>query len=127
MSRRLKNGYRTIATGHVGEVYEHVVVAERALGRPLPAGVEVHHVNEDKTDNRNSNLVICQDKAYHKLLHFRMRILAAGGNPNTDKLCSGCQRFRPHADFNKGAGPYGLQSQCRECQSSYQKHYVRSA
>jgi hypothetical protein len=30
--------------------YEHIVLAERALGKPLPAGAEVHHVNGDKSD-----------------------------------------------------------------------------
>jgi hypothetical protein len=41
--------------------------------RPLPAGVDVHHHNgEIKT------LVICPDRAYHMLLHKRMRRLKKG-------------------------------------------------
>lgn len=53
--------------------YEHIVVAERALGRRLPKGAIVHHVNLDTHDNRPSNLVICPSEAYHRLLHKRMR------------------------------------------------------
>lgn len=53
--------------------YEHIVVAERALGKPLPNGAVVHHVNLDTHDNRPCNLVICPDEAYHRLLHKRMR------------------------------------------------------
>lgn len=50
---------------------EHVLVAEKALGKRLPAGAVVHHVNHNKTDNRPENLVICPDHAYHRLLHVR--------------------------------------------------------
>ena len=53
--------------------YEHIVVAEKALGKPLPKGARVHHVNLDTHDNRRRNLVICPDEAYHQLLHKRMR------------------------------------------------------
>jgi hypothetical protein len=62
----------------LGKKYEHIAVAERALGHALPVGSEVHHVNEDKSDNRGSNLVICPSAKYHALLHMRMRALAAG-------------------------------------------------
>jgi hypothetical protein len=66
----------------------HVQIAAAALGRTLPRGAEVHHVNGDKWDNRHSNLVICQDRAYHALLHRNLRILRAGGDPFRDSHCS---------------------------------------
>lgn len=53
--------------------YEHIVVAERVLGRRLPSGAVVHHVNLDTHDNRPCNLVICPNEAYHRLLHKRLR------------------------------------------------------
>jgi hypothetical protein len=71
--------------------------AEAALGHPLPPGACVHHADGTKRDD--SQLVICQDNAYHRLLHQRMRILRAGGNPNTDWWCSACKQPRSQVDF----------------------------
>ena len=58
-----------------GYVREHIFVAEKILGKPLPPKAVVHHINEDKTDNRPENLVICQDRTYHFLLHRRKKAL----------------------------------------------------
>lgn len=100
-----------------GDVYLHVYVAERALGRLLPDGVEVHHVDGDPTNNRNANLVICQDKAFHKLLHARSRVVRAGGNPNTQKVCGQCDSVKDLGEFNvmRANKSSGRQSACREC------------
>lgn len=74
-----RKGYR-IHTVNGKKKPEHVMVAEKALGKPLPVGAIVHHVDENKGNNRNNNLVICQDNAYHKLLHRRMDAFKASGH-----------------------------------------------
>jgi hypothetical protein len=114
-------GYRRVipADGlYAGQVVgEHVLVAAKALGRELPEGVEVHHVNEVKMDNRNRNLVICQDHAYHELLHARVRIVKAGGNPDTDRVCLICGPL-PTTQFAKGQRSY-----CKPCNAQLVREY----
>jgi len=65
-----------------GNKHEHVAVAERVLGKPLPKGAVVHHANGNKADNRPANLVICPGEAYHQLLHRRQRARDACGHPD---------------------------------------------
>lgn len=83
-----------------GYVLQHILIAEKALGKPLPKGVEVHHMNNNGRDNSNNNLVICPDRAYHMLLHKRMRALRASGNPNWRK-CTVCKQWDDPMNFNK--------------------------
>lgn len=71
---------------------EHRVIAEKALGKPIPKGVHVHHMNYDKTDNHTPwNLVVCT-AAYHRLIHQRTDALAASGNANWRK-CNICHLY----------------------------------
>ncbi len=73
----------------------HITLAERALGHTLPNGAQVHHVDKDVQNRLTPRLVICQDTGYHRLLHARARILKAGGNPNTDRICTTCKQLVP--------------------------------
>lgn len=93
----------------------HRLRAERALGKPLPEGVVVHHA--DGTTRDQAPLVICQNEAYHQLLHARMRIKAAGGNPNTDRICAYCHGVKPIDHFNPSAAQLGNFGKwhCRSC------------
>ena|SRR5208282_1011028 len=83
----------------------HTLIAEKVLGHKLPKGVVVHHVNEDPSDNRNENLVICTQR-YHMLIHRRMRAMAACGNPSW-LLCSICKQYSPErALYAKGKSSF---------------------
>ena len=75
-----------------GCVYEHILVAERALGHALPTKACVHHVNEVRTDNRRCNLVICEDVGYHKLLHRRTEAYAETGSVRAVR-CIKCKQW----------------------------------
>ena len=133
MSHVMQNGYVSVyradhpRASASGAVYEHVLVVERALGRFLKNEEQVHHVNGDKTDNRNRNLVACEDMAYHKLLHVRAKVLKAGGDPNAQRLCSACRRLKSFQEFNRMVANKsdGRQRRCRDCQGRLYKGYVR--
>jgi hypothetical protein len=91
-----------------GNVREHILVVEAAMGKYLPGGKntgpEIHHVNEIRSDNSNRNLVVCQDADYHKLLHLRQRALDACGNADWRK-CRYCKRYDDTS--NLGISPKG--------------------
>lgn len=77
------HGYVRVLIERGVRQYEHIVVAQRALGRPLkyfgcghPDNEVVHHINGDKTDNAPSNLLVCTHK-YHVELHHRLEQSAA--------------------------------------------------
>lgn len=105
-SWRWRGGYGSLADGRlwvwdvspISRKLEYRVFAERALGHPLPPKAVVHHWDEDVTNNAPSNLVICEDRAYHKLLHARARRLRDTGSLDM-KRCPDCNTVKPLSDF----------------------------
>lgn len=85
-------GYRLITDRDGRRRLFHVVIAEHALGREMPAGVQVHHVDYDSSNSVPGNLVICPNQDYHYLLHVRTDALNACGNANWRK-CQFCKTW----------------------------------
>lgn len=96
-----------------GYAREHILVAERAIGRLLPDGAVVHHINGVRTDNRPANLVVCEDQSYHSLLHVRAAALQACGNPSW-RRCFRCKEWGDPATLNS-------RNVHIECASAYER------
>lgn len=116
------NGPKTRSDGYVGHnvggrtKLEHILVAERALGKALPPGVQVHHWDRDRSNNAPVNLVICPDQAYHRLLHRRADAIEACGNANW-MLCRLCKQY--DAPENLYLSPNKYHAYHRRCSAIY--------
>jgi hypothetical protein len=67
-TRNRGNWYRTVRRGGK-RLYVHRLVMEKKLGRPLHQSEHVHHLNEDRFDNRPKNLAI-MSAALHTRIHL---------------------------------------------------------
>ena len=110
------------APGHLradpsGYVREHILIAEKALGKPLPSGVVVHHHTPEQP-------VICQNQGYHLILHQRKRALEACGHANWLK-CRFCKKHDAPKNMvvkqRSGREPGQIYAEHRDCRNQYEK------
>ncbi len=125
------SGYAVVRSfGHPraksGIVWEHVLVVEKAMGKFLAKRHPIHHHDRNRANNANTNLVVCESHAYHKLLHHRMRIVDAGGNPDTQKICSVCKGVKLKSEFSPSYTTIdGRSSTCKPCAVDVQRRRRR--
>lgn len=64
-------------TGYEGYVYEHIIVAEHVMNRPLRLTEEIHHLDFDRSNNQLDNILVLE-KSQHTKLHMWLRNGAPG-------------------------------------------------
>jgi len=70
-----------------GCVYEHILVAERTLGRELKPDECVHHKDQNRTNNSPENLMVFATNNDHVAFHGGAKaILTDEGNYKTERL-----------------------------------------
>jgi len=62
------SGYRRVVADGVRR-YEHIVVAEQELRRPIQHGESVHHIDFVKTNNLPENLFVFSGEVEHQMAH----------------------------------------------------------
>ena len=72
-----------------GYVGEHIVIAEKEFGRALREDEDVHHMDEDKSNNSPSNLIILPKKS-HGMLHKFFIDAGIVIKPKKIRYCEGC-------------------------------------
>lgn len=97
-----------------GYVPEQILIVEKAIGKYLPPKSLVHHWNEKRDDNRNQNLLACNDENYHRLIHKRMRSFRACGHVDWLK-CKFCWAY----DDPSNLQVYGKTHWHKECRRNY--------
>lgn len=99
------------------------IKAEQVLGRPLKGRECVHHVDYDRSNDENKNLVICPNDAYHMLLHRRQRALEECGNADWVR-CQYCGKHdQPENIVTAGSKQHHRYH--RSCRQAYQRAQYR--
>lgn len=77
------NGYRMVfepghprsvrSGGYCGYVYEHILVAEKFLGRPMLENEVCHHLDGNRSNNRIENVIVLLRNQHNKLHEWLKR------------------------------------------------------
>lgn len=129
---RMMGGYRYIYNpGHPnsqkgGYIAEHKLIVEKILNKILPNHVVIHHVNEKRNDNSNCNFVVCENNAYHRILHRRKKALEDCGNANFRK-CIGCGKYDDPLNMKKHSINSFIHKKCASIKMKqyHSKHKIK--
>lgn len=98
-------------------------IVRKVRGKPLPPFAMIHHIDGYETNNAYSNLVVCEDMAYYKLLHRRTEALKACGNVHW-RRCKYCNEH--DAIENLYISPNDSMCYHRKCRNKYARELYAS-
>lgn len=116
------NGYREVylpdhpAARNNGYVYEHILAAEKMLGRPLSQSEVVHHKDQKRSNNSPGNLMVFATNSDHSRFHKTGIAIQNGDvyvSPPRNNFCVDC-----------GAQIGVRATRCVECERSYRKRNI---
>lgn len=119
-----------------GCVFEHVLVAEKILGRYLKEGEVVHHLNLNKRDNSPENIIVFINIAAHTRFHDlklnpEYLIKLPEGTYNCKKVPSAVHDHRGFEHEKEtcpvcGGKMHHTSSMCNKCRRSKRKESIPS-
>lgn len=74
---------------------EHILVAEKMLGRPMESGEVVHHIDHNRSNNTMSNLMVFASQKDHAAFHKGAKSYAKDGIWYTEEnicVCEFCKK-----------------------------------
>lgn len=107
-----------------GYIYEHLLIMEKYLGRPVRKEEAVHHIDENKSNNNINNLILFPTKGSHTAFHHNIRKYKAIKELKETgyKICIKCNKKLPLSEFTKDKkSKDGLKYYCKKCLKEYKK------
>lgn len=107
------DGYHIVSDNNRSTLV-HRIIVEKAIGKKLPSGSVIHHVDGNPSNNENTNLVVCPNDAYHVLLHTREKALNECGNANW-RRCGYCRKYDDPANlrfYGRGERKTPIHKEC---------------
>jgi hypothetical protein len=96
----------------------HRFLATKALGKLLSSKAQVHHMEAKKNGGM---LVICEDAAYHRILHIRQKAYEVTGDVLKRK-CTFCKQWDGPENLAKFARP-GEHYYHKNCRKQYRHNF----
>ena len=94
-------------------------IAAKVLGKSLRKGIVIHHIDGNRSNNSNSNLVVCEDQEYHGLIHRRTNAIRAGYPANWEK-CSLCKQYESPGILTLS----GRNGYHQKCNTKYKQNHI---